>query len=34
LNDTYLPTLNQLKSVSDTIIFNPGEYVLLFGKGA
>ena len=34
LNDTYLPTLNQLKSVSDTIVFNPGEYVLLFGKGA
>ena len=26
--------LNELKSVSDTIIFNPGEYVLLFGKGA
>ena len=34
LNTTYLPTLNELKSVSDTIIFNPGEYVLLFGKGA
>ena len=34
LNDTYGPTLNQLKSISDTFIFVPGEYVLLFGKGA
>ena len=34
LNDTYGPSLNQLKSISDTVVFNPGEYVLLFGKGA
>ena len=34
LNENYLTTLNNLKSVSDTVIFNPGEYVLLFGKGA
>ena len=34
LNDTYGRSLNQLKSVSDTVVFNPGEYVLLFGKGA
>ena len=34
LNDTYGPSLNQLKSISDTVVFNPGAYVLLFGKGA
>jgi len=34
LNDTYGQSLNQLKSISDTFIFVPGQYVLLFGKGA
>ena len=34
LNETYGPSLNQLKSVSDEIIFNPGNYKLVFGPGA
>jgi hypothetical protein len=34
LNETYTASLNQLKSVSDEIIFNPGKYKLVFGPGA
>ena len=34
LNETYGPSLDALKSVSDQIIFNPGQYKLLFGPGA
>ena len=34
LEDQYLASLDGLKSVSDEIIFNPGQYSLLFGPGA
>ena len=34
LEDQYLASLDKVKSVSDEIIFNPGEYKLLFGPGA
>jgi len=34
LETSYGSSLNQLKSISDEIIFNPGEYKLLFGPGA
>lgn len=34
LEDQYLASLDAVKSVSDEIIFNPGEYKLLFGPGA
>lgn len=34
LEDQYLGSLNGIKSISDEIIFNPGEYKLLFGPGA
>lgn len=34
LNDDYLESLNGIKSISDEIIFNPGEYKLIFGPGA
>ena len=34
LEDQYLASLNGIKSISDEIIFNPGEYKMLFGPGA
>lgn len=34
LQESYASSLEQLKSVSDEIIFNPGEYKLIFGPGA
>ena len=34
LEDQYLSSLDKVKSVSDEIIFNPGEYKLLFGPGS
>lgn len=34
LENDYLGSLDQLKSVSDEIIFNPGKFKLLFGPGA
>ena len=34
LENEYLASLDSLKSVSDEIIFNPGEFKLLFGPGA
>lgn len=34
LEDEYLKSLDDLKSVSDEIIFNPGKFKLLFGPGA
>lgn len=34
LETSYGASLDQLKSISDEIIFNPGEYKLLFGPGA
>ena len=34
LENDYGNSLDQLKSISDEIIFNPGQYKLLFGPGA
>lgn len=34
LENSYQASLDNLKSVSDEIIFNPGEYKMLFGPGA
>ena len=34
LETAYLASLDGIKSISDEIIFNPGEYKLLFGPGA
>jgi hypothetical protein len=34
LNNDYSASLESLKSVSDEIVFNPGEYKLIFGPGA
>ena len=34
LETQYLSSLDNVKSVSDEIIFNPGDYKLLFGPGA
>jgi len=34
LESQYLASLDGIKSVSDEVIFNPGQYTLLFGPGA
>jgi len=34
LETAYLSSLDGIKSISDEIVFNPGEYKLLFGPGA
>ena len=34
LETQYLASLDGIKSVSDEVIFNPGQYTLLFGPGA
>jgi hypothetical protein len=34
LNNDYSASLESLKSVSDEIVFNPGEYKLIFGPGS
>jgi hypothetical protein len=34
LNNSYGTSLDKVKSISDEIVFNPGQYKLLFGPGA